>query len=100
MKRRYLIAYDISSPRRLSRVHRQLKKVAVPIQYSVFIGAFSHSNLTSLIITLKNIIDSRDDDIRIYSLPENIKEERMGVADPLPADALLIQSTDSHSWRI
>ena len=29
----YLIAYDIADPKRLSRVHRALKREGLPVQY-------------------------------------------------------------------
>lgn len=34
--RDWLISYDIRDPRRLVRLHRFLKGVAAPVQYSVF----------------------------------------------------------------
>src|SRR2546425_11381608 len=36
-QRNWLIAYDIADPRRLARVHRYLKRHAIPVQYSVFV---------------------------------------------------------------
>ena len=36
-RRNWLVAYDIASPRRLARVHRYLKRHAIPVQYSVFV---------------------------------------------------------------
>ena len=34
--RETIICYDICCPRRLGRIHRYLKRVAYPLQYSVF----------------------------------------------------------------
>ena len=36
MKHRYLVAYDVSNPRRLRRVHRTMKGFGEGVQYSVF----------------------------------------------------------------
>ena len=35
--REYIICYDITCPRRLGRIHRVLKRLANPLQYSVFL---------------------------------------------------------------
>lgn len=65
----YLICYDIADPRRLGRVHRFMTKEAVPVQYSVFTATLSHFELELLIAGLEEIIDSDEDDLRIYPLP-------------------------------
>ena len=31
-----LLCYDIRDPKRLQKVHREVKKVGMPLQYSVF----------------------------------------------------------------
>jgi CRISPR-associated protein Cas2 len=68
-KRPYLIAYDIRHPRRLRCVHRVVKRFAIPIQYSVFLGRLSEVRLERLIRELRAEIDERFDDIRIYPIP-------------------------------
>lgn len=68
--RNWLIAYDISEPRRLRRVHRFLVRHAVPVQYSVFATRASPIKLGEIRAGLAEIIDAREDDVRIYPIPE------------------------------
>lgn len=65
----WLIAYDIADPRRLGRVHRLLKKIAVPIQYSVFLAWLNERQLAWLVEQLRGRINVREDDVRLYHLP-------------------------------
>lgn len=65
----WLIAYDIADPRRLGRVHRLLKKVAMPIQYSVFLAWLNDREVELLAEELRGHINVREDDVRLYHLP-------------------------------
>ena len=67
--RLYLIAYDIADPKRLGRVARYISRSACRIQYSVFAGQLSQSELKELLTDLREIIDPAHDDIRVYPLP-------------------------------
>lgn len=68
--RNWLIAYDIADPRRLRRVHRFLTSQAVPVQYSVFATRAAPMKTGLIRAGLAEIIDERDDDVRIYPVPE------------------------------
>ena len=70
--RRYLLAYDITDPRRLARVARLVSKEALRIQYSVYLTELSPSRLRDLIAALRALIDPRFDDLRIYPLPSRL----------------------------
>lgn len=63
-----LLCYDISDPKRLQKVHREAKKVGMPLQYSVFYLEMNNDEVTRLLNRLKAIIDSSQDDIRIYAI--------------------------------
>lgn len=67
--RRWLIAYDIRCPRRLARVHRVVSRQALPLQYSVFCGRMSRSQVQQLADELDEII-AAEDDVRLYALGE------------------------------
>jgi CRISPR-associated protein Cas2 len=68
--RSWLIAYDIANPRRLLRVHRLLRKHAVPVQYSVFAARCSAAKLGSIRMEVAGLITAREDDVRFYPVPE------------------------------
>ncbi|MCX8023434.1 MAG: CRISPR-associated endonuclease Cas2 [Syntrophorhabdaceae bacterium] len=80
----YLICYDIADERRLGRVYRYLKEKGIHIQYSVFHCRFTWQELQRVKADLKEIIDEKEDDIRIYPLPFDIKVYVMGCGDRIP----------------
>ena len=67
--RSWLITYDIADKRRLSRLHRFIKKHAVPVQYSVFLFEGSAAQVGRLMGEIEGYIDPEYDDIRAYQLP-------------------------------
>lgn len=63
-----LLCYDIRDPKRLQRVHKCVKKVGLPLQYSVFYLEMSNANVTLLLNQLAKIIDASQDDVRVYAI--------------------------------
>lgn len=84
MKANYLICYDIADDRRLARTFRFLKQNGIHIQYSVFYCKLTWEELLKIKMTLKDIIDEKFDDIRIYPLPADLKTIVMGCGDKVP----------------
>jgi CRISPR-associated protein Cas2 len=76
----FLIAYDITCPRRLARMHRYLTKVAVPIEYSVFFATGELSSIMLILTEAASLIDKRSDDLRCYPLPSRGLKTRLGRA--------------------
>lgn len=76
----HIICYDISCPRRLGRVHRLLKKHAVPLQYSVFYFHGTPRQLEHCLAQLQQLIDPRQDDLRAYPLPQRGLRVNLGRA--------------------
>jgi CRISPR-associated protein Cas2 len=70
MKHWSLIAYDIREPKRLRRVHAYLRKQAQAVQYSVFILESDDARLNTILAGLRERADQRDDDIRLYAIPD------------------------------
>ena len=69
----YLICYDIANPRRLQRVHRALSRVALAVQYSVFVAPFTEGELGRVWDRLACEINPKEDDIRAYPIePETL----------------------------
>lgn len=74
----HLICYDITEPRRLARVYRQLTALAVPLQYSVFVAYMRPADVPGLVLMLEELIDLKADDVRIYPLPGKPQFTRFG----------------------
>lgn len=77
-RRPFLVAYDIRAPRRWRRLFRGLKRVAIPIQYSLFYGEFTAAGLARVVALVEEVIDPRADDVRIYPLPRGGWQARIG----------------------
>ena len=65
----YLIAYDVRDAKRLQRVHRLLRKRAIPLQESVFLLHSDSALLQDIEAGLRARSDTRVDDLRLYSVP-------------------------------
>ncbi len=66
----YIICYDIAHPRRLGQIYRELKKHALPVQYSVFLFTGTPTKLEQCLTRLEHLMNPHKDDIRVYPLPE------------------------------
>ncbi len=65
----YLICYDISDTRRVQKVGRELEKIAIRIQYSVFYApSATQETLFDIMETIEEIIEPEEDDVRIYTV--------------------------------
>jgi len=84
MKANYLVCYDISDPRRLTRVFKLMKGKGIHLQYSVFHCSFTWPRLLEIKEKLSWIIDEEEDDVRIYPLPSEEKVIVMGCGDRVP----------------
>ena len=85
----YLIAYDITDPRRLARIARYLTRCAVRVQYSVFAAEFDRATLAQVTQDLADLIDPWRDDIRIYPVPRNGQVALLG-RQIFPEDIMLL----------
>jgi len=79
----YLVAYDISDPLRLQRVHRCLRREAVAMQESVFLVQRSQRGIGRLMDELEALMHRREDDLRAYPIadPGEIWLRGKGVMD-------------------
>lgn len=74
----WLVAYDISHPKRLARVFKALKREGIPIQYSVFFVHASAPRMDMLMTMLAQLIDKAKDDIRAYRIPATPWQATLG----------------------
>jgi CRISPR-associated endonuclease Cas2 len=62
----FMIGYDIASVKRLPKVARLLEKVALRVQYSLFLYPnVTKEELEHLVGKLLELIDEKEDDVRI-----------------------------------
>lgn len=89
-KHLWIIAYDITDPKRLGRVGRYMVKHAVRVQYSVFVAELSDAALDRLLEGLEAIIDVKTDDVRAYPLPDRCEVTLLG-PQMFPAEVMLLR---------
>jgi CRISPR-associated protein Cas2 len=68
MRKRYLVTYDISDPKRLRQVFKTMKGFGRHLQFSVFSCDLSEMALMRLKLALSAIIDSHHDQVLIVDL--------------------------------
>ena len=62
----YMIAYDISDQKRLSSIHRIMKKNGIAAQKSLFFVQKTEKEIKNLLNILEKEINKKKDDIRVY----------------------------------
>jgi CRISPR-associated protein Cas2 len=70
---RWLLAYDIRDPKRLQRVGRYLRQEGVRLQYSVYLLSGNREHIEHVVEQLRQLINEKADDVRIYPLTENTR---------------------------
>ena len=67
-----LICYDIADSKRLAKVARNLEKVSIRIQKSIFYYMDARAeDIKNIVKILEEIIDKNEDDVRIYKVDKN-----------------------------
>jgi CRISPR-associated protein Cas2 len=89
-----VVAYDVASNRRRSRLHRALQAHLPRVQKSVFEGPLARRDLSGLRKAINKAIDQGVDTVRLVRLCPRCRErvERFGTAGivPLEADDVVI----------
>ena len=80
---KWLIAYDISCPKRLQKIYRILCNHALPLQNSVFLLKGNETDYQACYQDLIQQIHSKEDNLRIYVLSEHTPIIHFGKR-PLP----------------
>jgi CRISPR-associated protein Cas2 len=68
MRSRYIVAYDISDPKRLRRVHRIMRGFGEALQYSVFRCDLSPAEKIQLVERLTEAINGKEDSVLLVAL--------------------------------
>lgn len=68
MKKEFIISFDISNEKRLKKISKYLEQKSLRIQLSVFYTKCTKNEIKNIINSLKKLMDSEDDDIRIYQI--------------------------------
>jgi len=67
-----LICYDIADNKRLAKVAKNLEKVSIRIQKSIFYYIEATTDdIKEIVEILNEIIDKEEDDVRIYKVDKN-----------------------------
>ena len=65
----FIICYDISDPKRLSRIARVVERYALRIQYSLYLyEQVSRDEMSRFVQKVVPLMDEEADDLRIYSI--------------------------------
>ena len=71
----YFISYDIANPKRLVKVAKTLENFGLRVQYSFFECEMEKEQLNNLKRALLDIINLKEDSLRIYPLCEDCLKE-------------------------
>ena len=63
----FVIGYDISDPRRLLRVHREMCRHATPLEYSIFLLVGRATAKDRCLQEIDALIKPQEDDVRCYA---------------------------------
>jgi CRISPR-associated protein Cas2 len=70
----YLVSYDILDDKRRTRLSKMLKDFGDRVHYSVFECILTDDLLYDMKNRIKNIIDQKEDSVRIYTLCANCQK--------------------------
>ncbi|OAA32512.1 CRISPR-associated protein Cas2 [Kosmotoga arenicorallina S304] len=75
-----ILVYDVNE-KRVSKVLKFLRKFLVWVQNSVFEGQLTYSELERLKVSLKKLINEKEDSVVIFSFSESIdlKKQIIGI---------------------
>lgn len=74
----WIVAYDVSDPKRLARLHRLLRRHALPLQFSLFLAHADDTGVRALMQKIAPLIDLREDDVRAYRVPARLEVSMLG----------------------
>jgi len=85
----YIIAYDISSDQRRTKVHKTLRGFGQWTQYSLFECYLTEKQYLQLRQRLEQILEASQDSVRFYALCGTCRHKVETVGDPPPEEPTL-----------
>lgn len=82
----YVVAYDIPSDRRRTKVHKILTGFGQWTQYSVFELYLSEKERVLLANKLKKVLNPKEDSVRFYTLCEACLKKVETIGSPKPEE--------------
>lgn len=82
----YLVSYDITDEKRLVRLCSYMKERGIHLQYSVFYCVLDWEDLKMLKQEIREMINEKEDDVRIYPLTEDSLVASLGKRAGTPED--------------
>ena len=68
MRNLFLVAYDVSEPARLQKMHRTLLGFGDPIQYSIFLSCLSRQEKLLMVAAVREVLNEREDRVIVVDL--------------------------------
>jgi CRISPR-associated protein Cas2 len=95
MRQIFIVAYDVSDPKRLYRVHKRLLGFGEPQQYSIFMCLLSPKELILMMDAIEEEIKKSEDRVMVVNLgPESKSTENritfIGMKKELPSREAII----------
>lgn len=86
-----LVAYDVATPdragqRRLAKVAALCERYGTRVQYSIFECRLGEASLQRLVNELLDVIDHKDDSVRIYRFAGALVDSRTNLGRGAPRD--------------
>ena len=79
-KQPVLICYDVADPKRLRRVFREMKDMALPVQKSVFVAKLTGEEVEKLLARLTPCLDMGEDRLQVFSLRAISPRQSLGLS--------------------
>lgn len=79
MRRRYLVSYDISDPKRLRRVFKTMRGFGDPIHFSVFSCELTRQERITMIEAISRVYHRTEDRIMVVDLGPARRDPRHNV---------------------
>ncbi len=96
LRQNYLVAYDVSNPKRLRRVAAALEDFGDRVQLSVFLCELSRRDLAALRERLRDVLDHGEDQVLFATLSAG--GTRAGRRRPVETLGRVLATRERRGW--